>query len=138
MLKRFKFGLVAVLVVAIAAIGGTPATAKKKDGKKDKAQIEYNCKKTRVKPQHIEVGCDKKDERADLRRVEYQDKDYGDNRVRGKGDFSAGTGGSTKVKLRFKSLKKCKGEEVYRRLTVKFKGSPPSSHSKTEKYRFDC
>ena len=136
MLKRFRIGLVAVLVVSLAAIYGTPAMAKK-DGKK-KAEVQYNCKKSRVKPQHIEVGCDKHDERADLRRVEYKDKDYGDNKVRGKADFSAGTGGNNKVKLRFKKLKKCKGEQVYRRVTVKFKNAPPSSHDKTEKYKFDC
>jgi hypothetical protein len=140
MLKRFKLGLVAVLVVALAAAYGVPAMAKK-DGKKDgkdKAEVQYNCKKSRVKPQHIEVGCDKRDERADLRRVKYRDRDYGDKRVRGKGDFSAGTGGSTKVNLRFKNLRKCKGDQVYRNVTVKFKNTPPSGHSNTEKYRFDC
>jgi hypothetical protein len=139
MVRTLKLGLVAALVVALSALGGLPAVAKDKGkGGKNKVEIQYNCKKTRFKPKHIEVGCNKHDSRADLRRVEYRDKDYGDKRVRGKADFTAGTAGNNKVDLRFKKLKKCKGDKVYKSVTVKFKNSAPSGHSKSEKYKLDC
>lgn len=141
MLKRFKLGLVAILVVVLSVAGGAPATAKKKgDDKKGKAEIEYNCKKSKVKPQHIEVGCNKKESRADLRRVEYRDRDYGDKRVRGKGDLSVPGAADNpyKASLRFKRLRNCHGKENYRQVTVRFRGSPPAGWDRSEQYRLDC
>jgi hypothetical protein len=140
MIKRFQLGLVALIVLALSVTGASPALAKDK-GKNDDVKIQYNCKKSRVKPTHVELGCHHRHtSKTVLRRIKYRSKQYGNKNVRGRADISLPniTGNPQKVKVRFKRIHNCKHHKSYRRVTYKFRKAAPAGYNKRDTVKLGC
>jgi len=137
-----KATAVLIALVAMLAVGVSPAAAKKNNGNGKRANtfIENDCKNLTKKPRHIELACGKKKSREDdteLRKIHYRNKSYGKNNARARANLHQHdvTNGRTQVKLRFKKLKKCVGKHshhnhgadkdssVYRKVKIRYKNA---------------
>jgi hypothetical protein len=133
----------------VVGLGSAPATAKNKN-KDDKVFIQTNCKKNlKETPRHIDLNCRRghrrhKGQNIKLKRLHWQ-HNWGNNRARGKGKISIPDSppNPRNVKVRVKRVHTChkggnKGDDIYRRIYVTFRGAPPPGWSKRVTERLDC